>query len=144
MRRCKKRLIGSNIACSGLPIDSSIGIIEETRFRKKYQELSLKLSKKLHFTYREVECLLIIYYKLQNSNDSKLGVHKTQFWDIIHNSLNMTDDTLMDRIFYFIEKGSSSPFLSMETWATNLSLFLRGTIEEKINYCFMVSNMSDF
>lgn len=138
MGRNKKRVIKTVDASTGVPLDSSMDIMEETRFRKRNQKLSLKLSEKLHFTYNEVECLLLIYYKLQkNSKDSKQGMDKTQFRDMLHCSLNMTDDYLMDRIFYTIDKGPS-PFMSMETWATALSILLRGTLEEKMNYCFSV------
>ena len=49
----------------------------------------------------------------------------------------MTDDSLMDRVFLALDKGPS-PCISMETWANALSLFLRGTLEEKIQFCFTV------
>lgn len=60
-----------------------------------------------------------------------------QFRDILHCVLDMTNDALMDRIFYAIDKGPSS-CISMDTWASTLSLFLRGTLDEKIRYCFSV------
>lgn len=136
-KKGKKRLL-RNDSVSGEPLDSSMDSMEETRFRKRNQKLALRLTEKLHFTYNEVECLLLIYYKLQkDSKDSKQGIDKTQFRGVLHCALDMTDDYLMDRIFYTLDRGPSS-FMSMETWATSLSLFLRGTLEEKITYCFSV------
>ncbi|KAJ8921788.1 hypothetical protein NQ315_008414 [Exocentrus adspersus] len=138
MNTRKKRLLKNNVAVSGEALDSSMDSMEETRFRKRNQKLAMRLAEKLHFSYNEIECLLLIYYKLQKgSKDFKQGVDKTQFRDVLHCALDMTDDYLMDRIFYTLDKGPSS-FMTMETWATSLSLFLRGTLDEKINYCFSV------
>lgn len=133
-KRCPRR----NSAISGQNLDSSMDSMEETRFRKRYQKAALRLADKLHFTFSEVECLLLIYYKMQKeSKNITQGVDKTQFRDILHCALDMTDDFLMDRIFYTLDKGPSS-FMSMETWTASLSLFLRGTLDEKIDYCFSV------
>ncbi|XP_023310279.1 EF-hand calcium-binding domain-containing protein 1-like [Anoplophora glabripennis] len=119
-------------------MDSSMDIMEETRFRKKNQKMAVRISEKLHFTFEEAEYLLLIYYKLQKeSKEMAQGMDKTQFRDVLHCALDMTDDYLMDRIFYTLDKGPS-PFMSKDIWASSLSLFLRGTIEEKMSYCFTV------
>jgi Ca2+-binding EF-hand superfamily protein len=124
----------------GVNLDSSMDSMEETRFKKKHSDLIQKLVKKLHFTYTELECIFIIYYKLQKDNADKnaTGITKNQLRDVLHSGLDMTDDALMDRIFSVFERGPSTT-VSMETWATALSLWLRGTLEEKIDYCFSVS-----
>lgn len=122
----------------GVLLDSSLDSMEETRFRKKNLELIQRLSKKLHFTFTELECILLIYYKIQKDGGDKIGgITKNQFRTVMHAAFDMTDDGLMDRIFMALDRGPS-PYISMETWATALSLFLRGTLEEKINYCFSV------
>lgn len=125
----------------GGSLDSSMDSMEETRFKKKHSELIQKLVKKLHFTYQEIECILIIYYKLQKDGAEKQqGISKSQLRDVLHCGLDMTDDALMDRIFSVFEKGEKGPStcVSMETWVTALSLWLRGTLEERIDYCFSV------
>lgn len=140
MGSSKKKFSKFPAVVAGHSLDSSMDSMEETRMRKRYRKLTISLAEKLHFSYNEVELLLIMYYKFQKlSKDSRHGMEKTQFRDILHCSLDMTDDYLMDRIFYNIDKGSST-FMSIETWVTTLSLFLRGTLEEKMNYCYMVSN----
>lgn len=122
----------------GAILDTSMDPMEETRFKKKHQVQILRLAKKSHFNVMEVETLLIIYYKLQKDGPEKQqGVNKNQFRDFLHMCLDMTDDNLMDRIFLAIDKGPVQ-YLSMETWIMTLSLFLRGTLEEHINYCFSV------
>ncbi|KAJ8961349.1 hypothetical protein NQ318_014592 [Aromia moschata] len=119
-------------------LDSSMDTMEETRFRKRNQNLMVKLSRKYHFNFTEVERLLLIYYKLsKESKDPRVGVDKTQFRDVLHCALDMTDDSLMDRIFLALDKGPSA-FISMETWIASLSVFLRGTFEEHIHFCFSV------
>ncbi|KYB25036.1 calaxin [Tribolium castaneum] len=126
----------------GVNLDSSMDSMEETRFKKKHSDLIQKLAKKLHFTYTELECIFIIYYKLQKDNADKNqnGISKNQLRDVLHSGLDMTDDGLMDRIFSVFERGPST-CVSMETWATALSLWLRGTLEEKIDYCFSVYDL---
>ncbi|KAJ3664891.1 hypothetical protein Zmor_000426 [Zophobas morio] len=126
----------------GVNLDASMDSMEETRFKKKHSDLIIKLVKKLHFTYTELECIFIIYYKLQKDNTDKnaTGISKNQLRDVLHSGLDMTDDALMDRIFAVFEKGPGTT-VSMETWATALSLWLRGTLEEKIDYCFSVYDL---
>ncbi|CAG9770308.1 unnamed protein product [Ceutorhynchus assimilis] len=127
-------------AMSG-PLDLSMDSMEETRFKKRNQYLVQRLEKRTHFSYRELECLLLIYYKLWKdglmSNPKQEGVTKLQFRDVLHCTLDMTDDTLMDRMFLALDKGPN-PCITMETWASALSLFLRGTLDEKMKFCFTV------
>ncbi|XP_050306032.1 calaxin-like [Anthonomus grandis grandis] len=122
-------------------LDLSMDSMEETRFKKKQQYLIQRLEKKLHFSFMELECLLLIYYKMwkegKATNPKQEGVTKVQFRDVLHCALDMTDDTLMDRVFLALDKGPSA-CISMETWAQAFSLFLRGTLEEKIQFCFSV------
>lgn len=138
MGKTRKRSTKYPAIVAGQVLDSSMDSMEETRFRKRNQKLTIALTEKLHFTYHEVECLLLMFYKLQKeSKEFQSGVDKSLFRDVLHCSLNMTEDYIMDRIFYTLDKGPS-PYMTMETWASSLSLFLKGTLEEKIMYCFKV------
>lgn len=119
-------------------MDTTMDSLEETRFKKKHSELIQRLSKKLHFSIYELECIFIIYYKIQKEAGKSPGISKVQFRDVMHSAFDMTDDSVMDRIFTALDKGPSQ-FVSMEIWANALSLFLRGTLEEKMNFCFSVS-----
>ncbi|XP_045465284.1 EF-hand calcium-binding domain-containing protein 1-like [Harmonia axyridis] len=130
----------------GETLDASMDSMEETRFKKKQSPLIKELlaKKKIHFSQTEIECLLIIYYKLQKDGPEKQrAVNKNQFRDILHNAFDMTDGAMMDRIFSALDRGPSI-YVSMETWISALSLFLRGTLEEKIRYAFSVyDSMND-
>nr|CAH7728544.1 unnamed protein product [Callosobruchus chinensis] len=125
----------------GLHLDLLMDSMEETRFRKKHMDLVEKLADESHFTSGEVDSLLLIYYKMSKENiNTKIKgglVTKEQFRDFLHSALDMTDDSLMDRIFLSLDRMPGKT-ISMETFIHALSLFLRGTLEEKINHCFNV------
>ena len=84
----------------------------------------------------------MIYFKLQRDNGERAQyVSKQQFSSIFHICFNMPENSLMDRIFIALDK-SVSPYVSLETWAQSMSLYLRGTLDEKIAYCFAVYDIS--
>lgn len=53
----------------------------------------------------------------------------------------MIEDSLMDRIFCAWDKNNEG-ILKADTWIGGLSVFLRGTFEEKIQYCFRVYDLN--
>ncbi|XP_031334503.1 EF-hand calcium-binding domain-containing protein 1-like [Photinus pyralis] len=119
-------------------LELSIGVMEETRFKKKHSHLIKRLAKELHFTYEEMEVIMLIYYKIQKMNGEKSGgVTKVQLREILHVAFDMTDVDLTNDVVMSMVKGPSS-FVPMSTWARVMSLFLRGTLEEKISHCFKV------
>ncbi|VEN56535.1 unnamed protein product [Callosobruchus maculatus] len=134
-------------AAFGLHLDLLMDSMEETRFRKKHMELVETLADESHFTSGEVDGLLLIYYKMSKENIHtriKDGmVTKEQFRDFLHSALDMTDDSLMDRIFLSLDRMPGKT-ITMETYIHALSLFLRGTLEEKINHCFNFSNFISY
>ncbi|CAH1968705.1 unnamed protein product [Acanthoscelides obtectus] len=126
----------------GLHLDLLMDSMEETRFKKKYSDLMERLVRETHFNDIEIESLLIMYYKLAKENMKtekykEKAVTKEQFRDFLHSALDMTDDTLMDRIFVSLDRMPGST-ITMETYIQALSLLLRGTLDEKINFCFRV------
>lgn len=58
--------VNTKAQCIGMsgPLDLSMDSMEETRFKKRNQYLIEKLEKRLHFSFRELECILLIYYKI--------------------------------------------------------------------------------
>ncbi|XP_014675016.1 PREDICTED: EF-hand calcium-binding domain-containing protein 1-like isoform X1 [Priapulus caudatus] len=104
--------------------------------KKNQAKLAENIYKHTHFNRLEVEELLKIYRKL---TPEKLD--RTKFRDVLHNTFNMTDDILMDRVFKAFDKDNDS-FVSMEEWVTGLSVFLKGTLEEQMAYCFVVYDLN--
>lgn len=91
----------------GLPIDMSLDESEETRFRKKFAPLIKKILPSTHFNYNELETVMLIYYKIQKAGDDpkSAGMTNKQFREILHSAFDMTDDSMMERIFSALEKG---------------------------------------
>ena len=56
---------------------------------------------------------------------------RTMFRDILHTSFNMSDDFFMDRVFQAFDRDCDG-YISLEEWVKGLSVFLRGTLDEKI------------
>ena len=76
----------------------------------------------------EVEKLLYGYRTLATVQK---GLDRGMFRDLLHNQFSMSDDQFMDRVFKAFDRDSDG-FLSQEEWVLGMSVFLRGTLEEKI------------
>lgn len=64
------------------------------------------------------------------------------FQELLHNTFDLViEDSLMDRIFCAWDKNNEG-VLKADTWIGGLSVFLRGTFEEKIHYCFRVYDLN--
>lgn len=120
--------------------DSCLNPLEESRVLKRYNEFVNKIQKQVHFSTVEVQTLLILYqykYKITKEEKSQKQMTKDQFLEILHCTLDMTDTYMTSIVLTAINKKSSN-YISEELWLKTLSLFLRGTKEEKIKFCFTV------
>ncbi|KAM5157593.1 calaxin [Mantella aurantiaca] len=113
--------------------------------RKNLQKLAESLSRTArHFTRSEVECLIRLYNTIVGrpiDPNTRGGIDRTTFRNILHNTFTMTDDMIMDRVFRAFDKDNDS-YISVTEWIEGLSVFLRGTLEEKIKYCFEVYDLN--
>uniref|UniRef100_I3N2B6 EF-hand calcium-binding domain-containing protein 1-like n=1 Tax=Ictidomys tridecemlineatus TaxID=43179 RepID=I3N2B6_ICTTR len=92
------------------------------------------------FKRSEVECLIRLFYSVVGKTDGKsgnTGLDRNKFRGILHNIFGMTDDTLMDRVFSAFDKDNDNS-INVKEWVKGLSVFLRGTFEEKLKFCFEV------
>lgn len=68
---------------------------------------------------------------------------RTVFRELLHNTFDIvTEDMLMDRIFCVWDR-TNSGLLTPDVWFHGLSVFLKGTINEKINFCFAVYDLNN-
>ncbi|KAH9630313.1 hypothetical protein HF086_004446 [Spodoptera exigua] len=67
--------------------------------------------------------------------DDGLFVCRSHFRDVLHNGLGMTDAYMMERVMVALDRGTS-PHVTMVTFAKAMSLYLRGDLEERIQYAF--------
>lgn len=64
------------------------------------------------------------------------------FRELLHNTFDIiTEDMLMDRIFCVWDKLNAG-LLTSDAWFSGLSIFLRGSIHEKIEFCFTVYDLN--
>ncbi|KAG9476358.1 calaxin [Eleutherodactylus coqui] len=113
--------------------------------RKNLQKLAETLSKSArHFTKHEVECLIRLYNTIVGrpiGPNTRGGIDRNTFRNILHNTFAMTDDMIMDRVFRGFDKDNDS-YIGVIEWIEGLSVFLRGTLDEKIKYCFEVYDLN--
>ncbi|XP_065666095.1 calaxin isoform X2 [Hydra vulgaris] len=107
--------------------------------KKNHAKLAESLYKSTHFEKTEVEKLLAIFRELVPNQKAKMD--RIKFRAILHNTFQMTDDILMDRIFRAFDRDNDSN-ISMEEWINGLSVFLRGTLDEQTRYCFDVYDLN--
>eukprot|EP00072_Mus_musculus_P046922 XP_006522538.2 PREDICTED: EF-hand calcium-binding domain-containing protein 1 isoform X2 [Mus musculus] len=114
--------------------------------RKKLQKLTDTLTKNCkHFDKFEVKCLITLFYNLVGDVAERPGVvtglDRNVFRNILHVTFGMTDDMIMDRVFRGFDKDNDG-CISVSEWIHGLSLFLRGTLDEKMKYCFEVFDLN--
>ena len=100
--------------------------------KKQQQLLAEELVKKTHFNKFEIESLINLY-----KQQTKTKLDRPKFRDLLHNQFDMTDDLIMDRVFKAFDKDNDS-YVNMEEWVKGLSVFLRGTLDEHMKFCFEV------
>uniref|UniRef100_A0A4W2CJT9 Calaxin n=1 Tax=Bos indicus x Bos taurus TaxID=30522 RepID=A0A4W2CJT9_BOBOX len=114
--------------------------------RKKLQKLTDSLTKNCkHFSKFEVKCLINLFYNLVGEVTERqgviIGLDRNAFRNILHMTFGMTDDMIMDRVFRGFDKDNDG-CISVTEWVYGLSVFLRGTLEEKMKYCFEVFDLN--
>ncbi|KAH1177917.1 EF-hand calcium-binding domain-containing protein 1 isoform X2 [Mauremys mutica] len=113
--------------------------------RKKLQNLAESLCRTAkHFNKIEVECLIKLFHTLvvePSDRHAIIGLDRNMFRNILHVTFGMTDDMIMDRVFRAFDTDNDS-CVSVTEWVEGLSIFLRGTLEEKMKYCFEVYDLN--
>lgn len=117
--------------------------IEEWMFLNQHKDILKKPEPHWHFDRNELNCIAIIYYKLQRDAgcDIKKELPSKSFDMVLHKAFGMADDALVQRIFSALDQITST--VSLKKWIGAMSIFLRGTFEEQIQYCFKVYDMSE-
>ncbi|NXG42867.1 EFCB1 protein, partial [Psilopogon haemacephalus] len=95
-------------------------------------------------TKSEVECLVKLFDALVAESRSRFGAvgfDCNMFRDVLYRMFGMMDDMMMDRVFHTFDRDNDS-CISAEEWVGGLAVFLRGTLEERIKYCFEVYDLN--
>ncbi|NXS10601.1 EFCB1 protein, partial [Neodrepanis coruscans] len=97
-----------------------------------------------HFNRGEVECLIKLFDALVakcKSHFAGVGFNRIVFRDTLYSAFGMTDDVVLDRVFSTFDR-SNSGCITLPEWVEGLGVLLRGTLDEKIKYCFMVYDLN--
>ncbi|XP_035537896.1 EF-hand calcium-binding domain-containing protein 1 isoform X2 [Morone saxatilis] len=114
--------------------------------RKLIQTLVETISKQVqHFNKTEIECLIREFNVLVGESPipgrAAHGLDRGGFRSILHNIFGMTDDMIMDGVFRTFDRDPDG-FVSVDEWIEGMSVLLRGTLDEKIEYCFNVFDLN--
>ncbi|XP_074235536.1 calaxin-like [Saimiri boliviensis] len=88
----------------------------------------------------ELECLIRLFYTFVGRAGGRfgnIGLDCNTFRGILYSVFGMTDDMLMNRVFFAFDKDNDN-YINIKEWVKGLSVFLRGTFEEKLKFCFEV------
>lgn len=121
-------------------LDLTLDPLEEVGFRNKAEDWirKYKFLRFTHFNMKELEALLYIYHKLQRENsDPTKNITRNQLSTIFHIVFGMPESNLMSRIFHVII-GSAASTVPVTSWIKMMNIFLRGTLDEQMDYCFDV------
>jgi Ca2+-binding EF-hand superfamily protein len=81
--------------------------------------------------------ILLIYHKIRmDSVEPTKQMTRSQFFCVLQVAFDMADDSMVERICAGLSIGTN--LVTCCTWARTMSLFLRGTLAEKMQYCFKV------
>ncbi|XP_075995331.1 calaxin [Genypterus blacodes] len=115
--------------------------------RKKMQAQAKSISKQVkHFSKTEAECLIRHFTGLlvEQTGPGKAaggGLDRGRFRAVLHGTFGITDDVILDAVFKTFDKENDG-LVTVEEWIEGLSVLLRGTLEEKIKYCFQVYDLN--
>ncbi|CAB4068389.1 EF-hand calcium-binding domain-containing protein 1 [Lepeophtheirus salmonis] len=113
---------------------SELGVI----LRKQQNKLIESLKKKSHFGTEQIESLLNLYRKCSDGTDK---MDRNQFREFLHHVFQMTDDIILDRIYKYFDMDNDG-IIGREEWVLGLSVFLKGTPQEHIRYCFHIYDLN--
>ncbi|CAK9833851.1 CLXN [Anthophora retusa] len=102
-----------------------------------------KLYKKLTNPRQQQVGQSVIIGRRPPSNQHVEGIDRTIFRELLHNTFKViTEDTLVERIFCCWDRENEG-IIRLEPWIMGLDLYLRGSLREKIEFCFKVYDLNN-
>ncbi|ALC45769.1 sowi [Drosophila busckii] len=122
-------------------IDTTMDDMANTKFLTLYSGLIKQFTTTMDFTYNEVVCLLIVYYKfVQINGPSAKQMKKKQLHSIFLVLFRIHDVTIIERILLNIT--ADVIYVSPEAWMQMFSVFLSKNLEERMKFAFQVYTSS--
>lgn len=115
-------------------------MVETATMSKREREQYLQgLVKRTHFDYEEVVLLEDMFSLMADTKGGVQFLNRQAFRDVLNWAFEMCDDLMMDRTFHsFCSQKSLDSKLTFELWVLGMSCYLRGSLDEKIEFCFRV------
>ncbi|XP_043789680.1 EF-hand calcium-binding domain-containing protein 1-like isoform X2 [Apis laboriosa] len=102
-----------------------------------------KLYKKLINPGQQQVGQSVIIGRRSQPNQITEGIDRTIFRELLHNTFKViTEDTLVERIFCCWDRENEG-IIRLEPWIMGLDLYLRGSLREKIEFCFKVYDLNN-
>ncbi|CAG7817619.1 unnamed protein product [Allacma fusca] len=98
------------------------------------------MTKKLHFNIQEIHNLHKMFNVITDVPPRQGYMNRSLFTDFCRTSFDITDDIMLDQMFHYFDADGEG-FISFSEWVQILSIFLRGTFEEQIKYCFNIYDL---
>ena len=67
---------------------------------------------------------------------------RKKFRQFLHDKFNLTDDVIMDRIFKYFNRISTDD-IDKEEWVIGFNVFLKGSDEELMKFCFDIYDLNE-
>lgn len=108
--------------------------------RRDIEDRYKALAEKSHFDFDDVEMLNEIFQLLKSKKGPGKGtLERVAFRDILMTSFKMSDDMMMDRIVLGLSTTHDyDSKITFEEFVTGMSIFMRGNLEEHIDFGFRV------
>ncbi|ESO04613.1 hypothetical protein HELRODRAFT_79024, partial [Helobdella robusta] len=79
---------------------------------------------------------------LHKSLSARTKLDKMKFREFLYSHFNLTDDLIMDRIFKAFDKNNEG-YVAVDSWLRGLSIFIRGSTDEHISFCFDLYDLNN-
>lgn len=109
------------------------------RFRSKHaRTISNLKNRQLGLDSKEIDVLVSIYVSLMLGNgEAATHMSRIQLRAILYQVFDMPEDFLIDRIMVCVDRGVT-PYIKLNTFITTMAVYLRGSLADRIRYCFGV------
>ncbi|XP_060858211.1 calaxin-like [Metopolophium dirhodum] len=117
------------------PINKCLPATLDIRLQHRYSDVGTELSRTTHFNKIEVLRLLQMHYVL--TKDNTIPMNKLNFIQFMDVFLGVRNEDAIDKI-YLLCSETNKEYLTGPEFVKVLSMLLKGTLPDLINFCFEV------
>jgi len=112
---------------------------EHFKSKREHEDHIKHLEKETHFDSEEVRLLEAMFHMCSTEKNGEEFLSRAVFRDIFNKAFGLCDDLMLDRTFSaFSSLDGAEKKLGATLWVKGMSIYLRGTLEERIGFNFMV------